>query len=140
MIRFSLKCSQNHSFDSWFQSSDAYEKLAKAGLLTCAECGDHAVEKSLMAPKIATQSPSESHALRAPMSETEPNLAKLRQQIEANSDYVGMNFAHEARAIHLGDSPARAIYGEAKAEEAKALIEEGIPVAPLPFMPKRHTN
>ena len=140
MIRFSLKCSQNHSFDSWFQSSDAYEKLAKAGLLTCAECGDHAVEKSLMAPKIATQSPSESHALRAPMNEAERNLAKLRQQIEANSDYVGMNFAHEARAIHLGDSPARAIYGEAKAEEAKALIEEGIPVAPLPFMPKRHTN
>ena len=140
MIRFSLKCSQNHSFDSWFQSSDAYEKLAKAGMLTCAECGDHTIEKSLMAPKISTQSPSDSQALSAPMSEAERNLAKLKQQIEANSDYVGMNFAHEARAQYLGETPARAIYGEAKAEEAKALIEEGIPVAPLPFMAKRHTN
>ena len=140
MIRFSLKCSHNHSFDSWFQSSDAYDKLAKAGMLTCAECGDRTIEKSLMAPKISTQSPSESQALSAPMSKAERNLAKLKQQIEANSDYVGMNFAHEARAQHLGEKPARAIYGEAKAEEAKALIEEGIPVAPLPFMAKRHTN
>ena len=140
MIRFSLKCSHNHSFDSWFQSSDVYEKLAKARMLTCAECGDRTIEKSLMAPKISTQSPSDSQALGAPMSEAERNLAKLKQQIEANSDYVGMNFAHEARAQHLGEKPARAIYGEAKAEEAKALIEEGIPVAPLPFMAKRHTN
>ena len=140
MIQFSLKCSQNHSFDSWFQSSDAYEKLAKAGMLTCAECGDRTIEKSLMAPKISTQSPSDSQALSAPMSEAERNLAKIKQEIEANSDYVGMNFAHEARAMHSGESPNRAIYGEAKAEEAKALIEEGIPVAPLPFMAKRHTN
>ena len=140
MIRFSLKCSQNHSFDSWFQSSDDHEKLAKAGMLTCAECGDRAVEKSLMAPKISTQSPAEDQALSAPMNEAERNLAKMKREIEANSDYVGMNFAHEARAMHIGESPARSIYGEAKAEEAKALIEEGIPVAPLPFMPKRHTN
>ena len=84
MIRFSLKCSQNHSFDSWFQSSDAYEKLAKAGMLTCAECGDRAVEKSLMAPKISTQSPAEDQALSAPMSEAERNLAKIKQEIEAN--------------------------------------------------------
>ena len=140
MIHFSLKCSQNHSFDSWFQSSDAFEKLAKAGMLTCAKCGDRAVEKSLMTPKISTQSPSESHAFSAPMSEAERNLAKMKREIEANSDYVGMNFAHEARAMHIGESPARAIYGEAKAEEAKSLIEDGISVAPLPFVPKRHTN
>ncbi|MDB9839031.1 DUF1178 family protein [Planktomarina temperata] len=101
MIRFSLKCSQNHSFDSWFQSSDAYEKLAKAGMLTCAECGDRAVEKSLMAPKISTQSPAEDQALSAPMNEAERNLAKIKQEIEANSDYVGMNFAHEARAMRF---------------------------------------
>jgi hypothetical protein len=67
-------------------------------------------------------------------------FAKIKQKIEANSDYVGMNFAHEARAMHSGESPNRAIYGEAKAEEAKALIDEGIPVAPLPFVPKRQTN
>jgi hypothetical protein len=140
VIRFSLKCSHNHSFDSWFQSSEAFEKLAKAGLLTCVECGDCAVEKSLMAPKISTQTASETPALSAPMSEAERNLAKIKQEIEANSDYVGMNFAHEARAMHNGESPNRAIYGEAKAEEAKALIDEGIPVAPLPFVPKRQTN
>ena len=119
MIRFSLKFSHNHSFDSWFQSSDAYEKLAKAGMLTCAECDDRTIENSLMAPKISTQSPSDSQALSAPMSEAERNLATLKQQIEANSDYVGMNFAHEARAQHLGEKPARAIYGRPRPRRPK---------------------
>jgi hypothetical protein len=67
-------------------------------------------------------------------------MAQMRQMIEANSDYVGMNFAAEARKIHLGDAPTRAIYGEAKVDEARALLEDGIPVAPLPFMPRAKVN
>jgi hypothetical protein len=70
----------------------------------------------------------------------EKRLAKLKNEIEKNSDYVGLNFATEARAMHDGEQPARYIYGEAKPEEAEALIEDGIRVAPLPFMPKRQTN
>ena len=64
----------------------------------------------------------------------------MRRQVEDNSEYVGLNFATEARAIHDGDKPNRAIYGEARADEARKLIEDGVPVAPLPFMPRRKTN
>jgi len=74
------------------------------------------------------------------MSDKEKALAKLKAAVEKNSDYVGMNFASEARAMHDGEQPTRSIYGEARPEEAKALIEDGIRVAPLPFMPKRQTN
>jgi hypothetical protein len=142
MIRFSLKCSNDHSFESWFQSSEAYEKLVAADLLNCVECGDSQIVKSLMSPKIGI---STGHAetdtpLTAPTSDVEKTLAKLKNEIEKNSDYVGLNFATEARAMHDGEQPARSIYGEAKPEEAKALIEDGIRVAPLPFMPKRQTN
>ena len=142
MIRFSLKCSNDHSFESWFQSSEAYEKLVAADLLNCVECGDSQIVKSLMSPKIGI---STGHAetdtpLTTPTSDVEKTLAKLKNEIEKNSDYVGLNFATEARAMHDGEQPARSIYGEAKPEEAKALIEDGIRVAPLPFMPKRQTN
>jgi hypothetical protein len=70
----------------------------------------------------------------------EQAVAKLRAEVEANSDYVGVEFAAEARKIHEGEAPARAIYGEAKLDEAKALIEDGVPVLPLPFTPKRKMN
>ena len=78
--------------------------------------------------------------LSAPGSELEAKLAELRRQVEENSEYVGMNFAAEARAIHAGDTPGRPIYGEAKPDDARAMIEEGLPVAPLPFMPARKVN
>ena len=142
MIRFSLKCSNDHSFESWFQSSEAYEKLVAADLLNCVECGDSQIVKSLMSPKIgiSTGHTKTDTPLTTPTSDVEKTLAKLKNEIEKNSDYVGLNFATEARAMHDGEQPARSIYGEAKPEEAKALIEDGIRVAPLPFMPKRQTN
>ena len=140
MIRFSMKCNNDHSFDSWFQSSDAFEKLAKSGLLSCIHCGDSNISKSLMAPKITTKKIKDKRSLTAPKGDIEKALAKLKLEVEKNSDYVGMNFATEARAMHDGDQPSRSIYGEAKPEEAKALIEDGVPVTPLPFMPKRKIN
>jgi len=140
MIRFSMKCNNDHSFDSWFQSSDAFEKLAISGLLSCIHCGDSNISKSLMAPKITTKKIKDKRSLTAPKGDIEKALAKLKLEVEKNSDYVGMNFATEARAMHDGDQPSRSIYGEAKPEEAKALIEDGVPVTPLPFMPKRKIN
>jgi len=140
LIRFSLKCSQDHSFESWFQSSEAFEKLAAAGLISCIDCGDSHITKSLMTPKLNTRKTKSKISLTVPMSDKENALAKLKAAVEKNSDYVGMNFASEARAMHDGEQPARSIYGEARPEEAKALIEDGIRVAPLPFMPKRQTN
>lgn len=142
MISFTLKCEEGHRFDSWFQSSDAFDKLHKAGMVNCAVCGSAKVEKAIMAPRVSdSKSNAErSTALTASKHPTEQMLADLRKQVEENSEYVGMNFAREARDIHDGLSPDRAIYGEAKPEEAKKLIEDGVPVAPLPFIPARKTN
>ncbi|WP_415182025.1 DUF1178 family protein [Phaeovulum sp.] len=142
MIRYTLKCDHNHSFDSWFQSTDAFDKLKAGGMIACTVCGSTMVDKELMAPAIrptrsatATDTP-----LSSPQSPAEAALATLRAHVEANSDYVGMNFAAEARAMHEGAQPERSIYGEARIDEARALLEEGIQVAPLPFMSARKTN
>ena len=140
MIRFSLKCRQDHSFESWFQSSEAYEKLVAAGMLSCIACGDNHIVKSLMSPKLSTKKTKLKISLTTPLSKREKVLAKLKTEVEKNSDYVGVDFASEVRAMHDGERPTRSIYGEAKPEEAKALIEDGIRVAPLPFIPKRQTN
>jgi hypothetical protein len=113
--------------------------------VSCAVCGTTAVEKAMMAPPVRSARKSapkgdESRPLSAPASPAEQALAELRRRIEANSDYVGRDFAAEARAIHDGDAPQRSIYGEARADEARALVEDGIPVAPLPFRPGRKNN
>ncbi len=150
MIQYTLTCSQNHRFDSWFQSADAYEKLKASKMVTCAVCGDASVEKALMAPRVqaarsaAAPQPEPSETpppqLSTPANAAEKALGELKKNIEQNSDYVGKDFAREARAIHTGDAPERSIYGEAKPEEAKSLIEDGISVSPLPFVPGRKSN
>lgn len=149
MIRFTLQCARDHRFDSWFQSSEAYEKLAVAGMVTCAVCGSGDVQKAVMAPTVRAARDVETEKvpqdtkrgpLSAPASPAEQALADLRRHVEQNSEYVGMNFAREARAIHGGNAPDRPIYGEARPEEARALIEDGVPVAPLPFRPGRKSN
>ncbi|MGL5008851.1 MAG: DUF1178 family protein, partial [Paracoccaceae bacterium] len=92
-----------------------------------------------MAPAVASRD-TPPMRITTPRDTKEHALAALRAKVEAESDYVGPNFAAEARAIHAGDAPERAIYGEARFEEAKALIEDGVPVAPLPFIPTRKAN
>ncbi len=151
MIQYALKCSEGHTFESWFQSAEAYDKLSVAGLVTCAVCGCQHVEKAVMTPRVrpartAQGQPETAPAKPGPINvstpspEVEKALTELRRKVEENLDYVGTDFADEARKIHLGDAPERAIYGEAKPDEAKALIEDGVPVAPLPFIPSRKTN
>lgn len=144
MIRYTLKCAQGHEFDSWFQSASAFDSLQSAGHVTCAICGEAQVEKALMAPAVAHV---EAHVgapprpdLTAPQSQLQVAMAEMRRQVEANSEYVGLGFAAEARAMHEGDAPARSIYGEARPDEARKLLEDGVPVAPLPFMPNRKAN
>ncbi|NDV01642.1 DUF1178 family protein [Pseudoroseicyclus tamaricis] len=145
MIRYALSCADGHTFDSWFASADAYDSLAAAGHLSCAICGSPDVSKRLMAPAVGTEAPRESAAdapprLGTPRSEMEAALAELRRKVETQSDYVGLSFAAEARAMHDGIKPRRPIYGEAKLEDARSLLEDGIPVAPLPFRPKAKSN
>lgn len=134
MIRFHLKCDQNHEFESWFQSGDAFDKLVASGMVNCTSCGSTAVSKSIMAPAVSTSS-----QIRAPKP-VENALAELRKNVEANSDYVGTSFVKEVRDMHDGLKPERPIYGEAKLEEAKKLVQDGIPVMPLPFIPSKKTN
>ena len=137
MIRFTLKCENDHAFDSWFQSSSAFEKLKSSNMILCETCGSTKIEKTLMAPTVNTDKATK---LSTPSNPKEAEIAKLRKKIEENSEYVGMSFATEARKIHNGEKPERAIYGETKPEEAIKLIKEGVPVAPLPFAPRKQTN
>lgn len=139
MIRYSLKCEQGHGFDSWFASASAYESLARAGHLACPTCGSATVDKALMAPAVASAE-DKARPLAVPDDALAQKLAELRRHVEENSDYVGDAFVREARAIHLGEAPERAIWGEAKPDEAKALLDEGVPVAPLPFAIKAKVN
>lgn len=158
MIRYSLKCAEGHQFESWFRSADAFDTLQASGQVSCPVCGASDVEKAIMAPRVSpsrdrAEPPAKNAPQDAPPAAPAPDMApsptteqieqavaKLRAEVEANSDYVGVEFASEARKIHEGEAPARAIYGEAKLDEAKALIEDGVPVLPLPFTPKRKMN
>lgn len=149
MIRYTLSCGKGHGFESWFQNADAFEALAGSGQLACPVCGDTTVEKGLMVPAVTPARKAEAArvpaagdkpGLTAPASELEQALAEMRRRVEANSEYVGMNFVAEARAMHEGDAPERSIYGEARPEEARKLLEDGVPVAPLPFLPSRKAN
>lgn len=134
MIRYSLKCTDGHAFESWFQSAEAFDVLARKGLLSCTACGSDKVTKALMAPKVDTKS-----SLTAPRSDMEAKLTALRKKVESEATYVGGKFAEEARKLH--DAKAeKPIYGEANAQEVRGLLEDGIPIAPLPFLPKTKTN
>lgn len=147
MIQYALKCSNDHQFESWFQSASAFDKLQNARMLTCAVCGVADVNKVLMAPAVrpasknADQSgPKGPGPLSAPATPAEQMIAEMREKVESNSEYVGSEFAKKARAMHNGDAPETSIYGEANLEEAKKLVEDGVPVLPLPFRPSGKDN
>lgn len=146
MIHYQLECTDGHSFDGWFKSSDAFDKQIARKLITCPECGTRKVAKSIMAPSIATRreprpvsvtnhdKPDDKVA--AARRELAAAMRKLRAAVEANSEYVGPRFAEEARKIHYGEVDEKGIYGEATPAEVKELHEEGIPCHPLPSLPE----
>ena len=155
MIRYSLRCDRGHEFESWFQSSSAYEQQEKHKLVNCPTCGSPEVERAIMAPRIVSKkgrdsaapapAPSASTDVTAPAStplmmaqerELRAKLKELRDHIVKNADNVGERFPNEARKMHYGDIEHRPIYGEASPDEARALIEEGVEVSPLPVLPE----
>jgi len=151
MILYRLKCKKGHEFEAWFANSGAFDVQQKRGLLSCPECATNKVGKALMTPRVAkpaTPRPAKKVAEgeAAPRRPDTQRLAahgelatamrKLRADVEANSEYVGARFCEEARKIHYEEAPARGIHGEATAEEAKALREEGIEFFPLPLLPE----
>ncbi|HRO14398.1 MAG TPA: DUF1178 family protein [Paracoccus sp. (in: a-proteobacteria)] len=138
MIRYALRCAKGHDFDSWFRSAAAYDGLRTAAQVSCAVCGSTDVDKAPMAPTVAAS--DSDRPLSAPRNPAEAELAALREHVERNSDYVGSRFASEARDIHEGRKPDRPIHGEARLEDARKLLEDGIPVAPLPFRPRHKVS
>ncbi len=161
MIRYNLRCERGHTFESWFQSSSAYETQEKRKLVNCPACGSAKVERAIMAPQIVSKKGRESAApapapapvapadvaatevatsgstplLMAQERELRAKIRELRDHIVKNADNVGERFPNEARKMHYGDIEHRPIYGEASPDEARALIDEGVEVSPLPVLP-----
>jgi hypothetical protein len=154
MIRYSLQCERGHAFDSWFQSSAAYDSQVRRKLVSCPACGSAKVGKAIMAPRIVSQrgrdpiepaapaavsteaaAPASTPLLMAQERELRAKLRELRDHIVKNADNVGERFPTEARKMHYGDIEHRPIYGEASPDEARALIDEGVEVSPLPVLP-----
>ncbi|WP_029009176.1 DUF1178 family protein [Azospirillum halopraeferens] len=135
MILFQLKCTSDHRFEAWFRDGAAYDAQAAAGTIACPVCGDTAVTKAPMAPRIAKGRTAEEKRA-AVAAEVVRQLGELRRTVEENCDYVGDRFAEEARRIHYGETQARGIYGEASGEEVSELREEGVSVAAIPWLPR----
>jgi hypothetical protein len=157
MIHYQLQCGQSHGFDGWFKDSASFEKQAKRGLIECPECGGTDVERALMAPALAKREASaKREALPVPVSAPQPQaeavegektavrvpakmlavLQRIRAEVERNCDYVGPDFADQARAMHRGEVEPKSIYGETTDEQAESLAEEGIAVAKIPWVPR----
>ncbi|WP_300553788.1 DUF1178 family protein [Maricaulis sp.] len=128
MIKYALLCDEEHTFEAWFSSSDGYDEQVQRGLVECPHCGSTQVRKALMAPAVSTSRNKEA----SPEAQMRAMAAKVRSHIRENYDYVGEDFASEARAMHEGEKPERLIYGETSAAESQSLQEDGVPVTPLP--------
>ena len=133
MIVFDLRCGGGHVFEAWFASSDAYETQRAAGHIACPLCADGAIEKAVMAPSIPTKGNRRDdpapHAIKAALAA----LAQQQANVLAGSQWVGGAFARRARAMHAGEEADAPIHGQASLADAKALAEEGVPIAPLPL-------
>ena len=158
MIRYALRCENDHSFESWFQDSSAYDTQVKRKLVSCPVCDSVKIEKAIMAPRIVGKkgreraepaapapaptpaapeaaTPGSTPLVMAQERELRAKLKELRDHIVKNADNVGERFPNEARKMHYGEIEHRPIYGEASPEEAKSLIDEGVEVSPLPVLP-----
>jgi hypothetical protein len=154
MIKYALQCEKGHSFESWFPDSAGYDQQRKRGLVDCPVCGSHKIEKQIMAPNVRVKDGG-IRPLVAPVQEASPEttavvsdgplgeearkframLKEFHEHVKANTEDVGSKFADEARKIHYGEVAERAIRGQASAEEARDLHDEGIGFLPLPPLP-----
>jgi len=130
MIRYALACEHDHEFEGWFAASADFDDQQASGLIECPVCASKAVRKQIMAPAVAgTKKKDAPVPSRAMMMEA---MGRIRRHVVENFDDVGDSFAKEARAIHEGRAEERGIYGQASPTEVRALVEDGVPVAPLP--------
>jgi hypothetical protein len=144
MIKYALACDKGHEFESWFPSAAAYDEQARCGLVVCPECSSNRVAKAIMAPAVvgaaranlpAAEAPTEVALLDRRQRALREAVHALRREIEANTDDVGTKFAELALSMHAGQTPERAIRGQATGAEVEALLEEGVDVLPMPAAP-----
>ena len=133
MIVFDLRCGQGHVFEAWFSSGGGYDEQRAAGQVRCPLCNDGAIEKAVMAPAISAKGNTRPEMTPAAIKAALGALAAAQKQALAKSTWVGTAFASEARAMHAGDKAEARIHGHASPKEARALADEGVPIAPLPF-------
>lgn len=138
MIRYSLSCEKAHEFEGWFAGSADFDQQVERGLVSCPVCNSLQVTKALMAPSVSTARKQDEMRTLAMDTAQKAVLAKVKEtlaEIRANTEDVGERFPEEARKIHYGEVDQRGIIGQATLQEAKALVEEGIDIAPLPIIP-----
>lgn len=147
MIHYDLQCDCGHRFDGWFAGNASFERQAGDGLLSCSNCGANTVTRALMAPSIGKNAKNLTEEA-GPRTNVRPAnegalpdrmralLARVRRDVETRCDYVGGEFASEARRIHNGEASSRGIYGEATEAESEALADEGIAFARIPWVPR----
>jgi hypothetical protein len=139
MIRYSLRCAGDHTFEAWFRNAEAYEEQCGRGIVTCPVCSSDKVEKAMMAPAVGRSSETVSLVIGHPEhDQIRAAMRALREKVTREADYVGSRFAEEARKIHYKEADVRGIYGEATREEVASLIEEGVDFMPLPNLPEEH--
>ena len=142
MIRYALICEHAHDFEGWFGASADFDDQQARGLIECPVCASKAVRKAIMAPAVAgtknkgSDDPTPAQAQTMMMEA----MGRIRRHVEDNFDDVGDGFASEARAIHEGRSEDRGIYGQATSAEVRDLVEDGVPIAPLPPEPRKKTE
>ena len=134
MISYTLICAKEHEFEGWFQNAAAFDEQKAARKIVCPVCGSKKVEKGLMAPSVATAERKQAARETKMKAALYQGLKQMRAEVEKNCDYVGADFAEEARKIHYGETEARNIYGEATPEEARELDDEGIEVQAIPWV------
>ena len=138
MIKYNLKCQNNHEFESWFSNSEEYEKLNKKNLLECIYCSSKKIDKSIMAPMISSSKGKEDKIkiFNKELKKEKNNLLQLRKFIEKNFEYVGKDFSKKVREVYYDQNAKKAFYGTATPEERDELADEGIDLLTIPWINK----
>ena len=138
MIKYNLKCHNDHEFESWFSNSKEYDKLKKKGLLECIYCSSKKINKSIMSPTILNSKDKEIETINQKLKNEKNKLLNLRKYIEKNFDYVGKDFGKKVREVYYDKKSKKAIYGTTTAEEREELTEEGIDLLSIPWVEKNN--
>ena len=138
MIKYNLKCENNHEFESWFSSSDEFDNLNKKKLLECIYCSSKSIEKSIMAPMVSlvNDNKKEFNSLENILKDEKNKLLKLRNYVEKNFEFVGDNFSKKVREVYYDKKNKRTFYGTTTPEERKELENEGIDLLTIPWVSK----